>query len=132
MGRGRVLSIDFFRLSPQCGGCAGDVMSLTLQWTKNGTRTISLSRKSKFDGRKVRLRNSPRMCGGEVTNDWCIFFFLARSSHASNSQFERQRQIIIALSLETIEIPIQTETSYTHSSWLREFVLFKWRNKRVS
>ena len=41
--------------------------------------------------------------------------FLARSSHASRSQFKRQRQIIIAFSLEIIEIPIQTETSSTHS-----------------
>ena len=73
MGQGRVLSIDFFRLSPQCGGSAGAMIS-TLQWTKYGTRTISLSRKCKLDGRKVRLCNSPRMCGGEVTNDWCIFW----------------------------------------------------------
>ena len=89
-------------------------MISTLQWTKYGTRTISLSRKCKLDGRKVRLRNSPRMREAEVTNDLCIF--LARSIHASHSQFERQRQIIIALSLEIIEMPIQTETSYTHSS----------------
>ena len=68
-----MMSIDFFRLSPQCGGNAGAVISLTLQWTKYGTRTISLSRKCKLDGRKVRLRDSPRMCGGEVTNDWYIF-----------------------------------------------------------
>ena len=56
MGWDRVLSIDFFRLSPQCGGSAGAVISLTLQWTKYGTRTIGLSRKCKLDGRKVRLR----------------------------------------------------------------------------
>ena len=95
------------------GGGVFGLISLTLQWTKYGTKTIiSLSRKCKLDGRKVRLLNSPGMCGGEVTNDWCI---LVRSSHASHSQLERQRQIIIAFSLEIIEIPIQTETSYIHT-----------------
>ena len=60
-----MLSIDFFRLSPQCGGSAGAMIS-TLQWTKYGTRTISLSRKGKLDGRKVRLRNSPRLRGARL------------------------------------------------------------------
>ena len=56
----------------------------------------------------------PRGCVGRGYKR--LVYFLARSSHASHSQFERQRQIIIALSLEIIELPIQTETSYTHSS----------------
>ena len=101
-----MLSIDVFRLSPQCGGSAGAVISLTLQWTKYGTRTISLSRKCKLDGRKVRVGARLQMTG----------VFLARSSYASHSQFERQGQMISAFSLEITESPIQTETSYTHSS----------------
>ena len=53
-----MLSIDFIRLSPQCGGSAGAM--------EYGTRTISLSRKCKLDGRKVRLRNSPRLRGARL------------------------------------------------------------------
>ena len=49
---------------------------------------------------------NPRGCVGARLQ--MIGVFLARSSHASHSLFERQRQMIIALSLEIIEFPIQT------------------------
>ena len=55
----------------------------------------------------------PRGCVGARLQKTSVC--LARSSHASHSQCKRQRQIIIAPSLEIIEIHIQTETSYTHS-----------------
>ena len=95
------------------GWSAGAVISLTLQWTKYGIRTIiSLSCKCKLDGSKVRLRNSQGCVGPRLQ---MTGIFLARSSHARHSQFEKPRQTIIALSLEIIEIPSKTETSYTHS-----------------